>query len=103
MGDSAETIQPYFSAQDRTARRLQNTRGTLGAKVNLDGTVVAIKKLAILNSRSNHNNTVAHPLLYFGGQSSQERQPKHGPGLAASIYSDLLLNLEKKKASQREL
>ncbi|KAI9353612.1 hypothetical protein BDR26DRAFT_1002530 [Obelidium mucronatum] len=42
-------------------------------------------------------------LIYFGGQSIQERKPTHGPGLAASIYSDMLLNLEKKKASQREL
>ncbi|KAJ3292966.1 hypothetical protein HDU79_000810 [Rhizoclosmatium sp. JEL0117] len=91
-------------ALERINRRLENTRGTLGAKVNLDGTVVQHPpRDPPKHSQPPVANKATDQLIYFGGQKVQERKATHGPGLAASIYSDMLLNLEKKKASQKEL
>ncbi|KAI8827696.1 hypothetical protein BJ741DRAFT_629050 [Chytriomyces cf. hyalinus JEL632] len=99
------------SALERTNRRLKNTMGTLGAKVNLDGTLVQPRAVAVVvdgsitTGDSQQQQQLQQPsrLIFFGGQTVQPRNPKHGPGLAASIYSDMMQNLEKKKASQRQL
>ncbi|KAJ3222947.1 hypothetical protein HDU81_009526, partial [Chytriomyces hyalinus] len=97
------------SALERTNRRLKNTMGTLGAKVNLDGTLVQPRVDTHLPPPTTSaastpgGDSPSQSLIFFGGQTVQPRNPKHGPGLAASIYSDMMQNLEKKKASQREL
>ncbi|KAJ3263416.1 hypothetical protein HDU77_010710 [Chytriomyces hyalinus] len=98
------------SALERTNRRLKNTMGTLGAKVNLDGTLVQPRAAhssspgcSTTTTTESQQQPQPSRLIFFGGQTVQPRNPKHGPGLAASIYSDMMQNLEKKKASQRQL
>ncbi|KAJ3346030.1 hypothetical protein HDU83_003491 [Entophlyctis luteolus] len=110
---------PTFSAQDRIARRLHNTRGTLGTRVNLDGTLRT--NPTVTSAPQSHQQAHSAPptsrtnpgdfpdLIYFGGHDRRAAEAatrgpsRRGMGLAAAIYSDLERNLEKKKATQREM
>ncbi|KAJ3202660.1 hypothetical protein HDU82_007189 [Entophlyctis luteolus] len=121
IGNSAATASaaPTFSAQDRIARRLHNTRGTLGTRVNLDGTLRT--NPTVTSAPQSHQQAHSAPptsrtnpgdfpdLIYFGGHDRRAAEAatrgpsRRGMGLAAAIYSDLERNLEKKKATQREM
>jgi hypothetical protein len=91
-------------AADRAKRRLQNVRGTLGAGVNLDGTVTN-KPLVEPPLAQKTAQPELETNFYFGCSMSHtaNKSFRHGPGLSAVIYSDSQANLDKKKMLQQEL
>ncbi|KAJ3086128.1 hypothetical protein HK100_008800 [Physocladia obscura] len=106
-------------ASDRNHIRSENTRGTLGATVNFDGSkretrTISIDKTGANDSSGNNANASTlsslsgepTDLIYFGaGETCGRRRDnfKHGPGIETVIYTDSRANIEKRKAVQQEM
>ncbi|KAJ3235605.1 hypothetical protein HDU81_000305 [Chytriomyces hyalinus] len=100
--------QDPTTVYERNKRRLENTRGTFGAGVNLDGTSRAPP---MIPDPSTMSYSVAPPeknnLLFFGGDGGRNAvrsDGRHfGPRISNALQYESDSNLERKKLIQQEL
>ncbi|KAJ3098719.1 hypothetical protein HDU97_003778 [Phlyctochytrium planicorne] len=83
---------------NRARLRERNYYGTLGFQQNFDGT----EKIQPVNVEK-PVRAQDPPSIYYGFSNEVQKQPRHGPGIETTFFSDAMENLERKKKLQAEL
>ncbi|KAJ3406161.1 hypothetical protein HDU80_000088 [Chytriomyces hyalinus] len=99
--------QDPTTAYERNKRRLENTRGTFGAGVNLDGTSRAQPMIPDPSAMNFSAAPEKNNLLFFGGDGGRNAvrsDGRHmGPRISNALQYESDSNLERKKLIQQEL
>ncbi|KAJ3232443.1 hypothetical protein HDU78_007032 [Chytriomyces hyalinus] len=99
--------QDPTTAYERNKRRLENTRGTFGAGVNLDGTSRAQPMIPDPSTMNFSAVPEKNNLLFFGGDGGRNAvrsDGRHmGPRISNALQYESDSNLERKKLIQQEL